>query len=100
MDDVMSDVSNELTDSFSAQYVRCGDWNDFGDWGCAGLRGAVTVDNAGICAELFGVDDFIQERLTNGFATSCFEDYDCAVCGCVDCFRCGCAGLRIAGYCD
>lgn len=30
MDDVMSDVSNELTDSFSAQYVRCGDWDDFG----------------------------------------------------------------------
>lgn len=44
MDDVMSDVSNELTDSFSAQYVRCGDWNDFWGWGGAGLWVAVRVD--------------------------------------------------------
>ena len=44
---------------------------------------------------IFGADDFIQERLTNGFATSCFEDYDCAVCGCVGGFRRGCAGYAL-----
>ncbi len=43
MDDVMSDVSNELTDSFSAQYVRCGDWNDFGDVRGCGVRLQLTM---------------------------------------------------------
>ena len=41
------------------------------------------------------VDDLIagDEELSK-------NDYLQNVCGCVDCFRCGCAGLRIAGYCD
>lgn len=43
MDDAMSDVSNELTDSFSAQYVRCGDWNDFGDVRGCGVRLQLTM---------------------------------------------------------
>lgn len=55
MDDVMSDVSNELVDSYQCVMREMWGPGRFWSWGGAGLRGAVTVDNAGVCAEYLGL---------------------------------------------